>query len=236
MGKRKRHHKATNSLETLAEKKLPQGTTRELQAELTALQSARKEAKRLRTRRKVPKRKQVVEGVVSAGFRADRDKSLAEGAELAEPRAAKRVKKLSKVSVKPLLRAAAGGDLPQLKALLVEPLSANSADAATGLSPLMAAAAKGQVKALHWLLRHGAVAETRDPNGDTALSFAARAGHLRAVEVLLERLPKTAARKQNDLQRAVSLALEQPEVLKRLLAVPGVKERAAPLLGAVTAS
>ena len=25
MGKRKRHHKATNSLETLAEKKLPQG-------------------------------------------------------------------------------------------------------------------------------------------------------------------------------------------------------------------
>merc|ERR1719353_1029696 len=108
MGKRKRHNKATNDLETLAEKKLPQGTTR-------ALQAARKDAKRLRTRRKVPKRKQVVEGIVQAGFRADRDKSLAEGAELAEPRAAKRVKKLSKVSVKPLLRAAAGGDLPQLK-------------------------------------------------------------------------------------------------------------------------
>ena len=70
-------------------------------------------------------------------------------------------------------------------------LDRTSADQDPGVGDL--APAPREVKALHWLLRHGAVAETRDPNGDTALSFAARAGHLRAVEA---RRHRTAPQKE----------------------------------------
>merc|ERR1719247_4045153 len=224
---RKRHKKQTLSLEQLEEKKLPQGTAKELKGEIDAIHAERKEQKRLRTRKKIAKRKQVVEGTLAGGWRTGRDASADEPdkAEIGEAKAgAKKKTERKVVSVKPLLRAAAAGDLKQLKALLDAAdsgLTASSKDFATKLTALMVAAAKGQVKAIHWLLRRGAKSTDRDQNGDTALSFAAKGGHVRAIEVLLTRPSKTPARWNNDLDRAVAAAIPQVEPLRVLLAQPG---------------
>ena len=121
--------------------------------------------------------------------------------------------------MKPLLRAAAAGDLKQLKAVLDAAdsgVTVSSKDNATKLTALMVAAAKGQVKAIHWLLRRGAKSTDRDQNGDTAIAFAAKGGHVKAIEVLLTRPAKTPSRWKNDLDRAVAAAIPQVEPLRVL--------------------
>ena len=55
-------------MEQLEEKKLPQGTVKELKGEIDAIHAERKEQKRLRTRKKIAKRKQVKKGHAGRGL------------------------------------------------------------------------------------------------------------------------------------------------------------------------
>ena len=71
--------------------------------------------------------------------------------------------------------------------------------AANGQTPLMAAAIRGDVTAMTWLVGKGADVNARNGAGDTALMLAATSGEPRAVAFLLERgADATARSKRNE--------------------------------------
>src|SRR5258707_10624501 len=64
------------------------------------------------------------------------------------------------------------------------PRHVNQADQ-DGYTPLMRAAQRGQVNVVRALLKSGAAADARHPNGPTALMVAAQKGHVALAKVLL---------------------------------------------------
>ncbi|CAK5275708.1 unnamed protein product [Mycena citricolor] len=94
-----------------------------------------------------------------------------------------------------LYAAASSGDLPLLKRLFrsaldtsnVEPFSlSNDASTRTGFTALHAAASRGYLQIVRWLVEDcGAMADLEDKEGETALHKAALHGHLHVLKYLL---------------------------------------------------
>lgn len=73
----------------------------------------------------------------------------------------------------PVHMASMGGCLPCLERLHARGLSLNArATASRGESPLMLAAAKGQIPAMQWLIEHGADTTQRDDHGQDVMAWA----------------------------------------------------------------
>ena len=85
-----------------------------------------------------------------------------------------------------LMRAAARGREPVVRALLEQGADANAASKSGGLTPLMYAATSGRANVIDALIAGGADANAKAAHlGSTALHFAASAGHLQATQALL---------------------------------------------------
>jgi ankyrin repeat protein len=84
----------------------------------------------------------------------------------------------------PLMYASSGPNDETIKLLLSKGASPNLQDKPERFTPLMFAAAEGQMKIVLLLLEHGADPGTKDADGDTAESMAAKNGHSAVVEVL----------------------------------------------------
>ena len=69
----------------------------------------------------------------------------------------------------------------------------SEAHACVGMSPMHAAAAKGQTKAVQWLLQHGLSINAHTSVGDTPLMMAVMGGHRETVEHMLENNAEVAA-------------------------------------------
>ena len=94
---------------------------------------------------------------------------------------------LTERGVSPLSIAIANGNAEMVALLLRAGADANHADP-SGQTHLMRAAQSGVLAVVEQLLSHKAQVDVRDPNfGQTALMFAARAGHADIVSVLLAR-------------------------------------------------
>lgn len=92
----------------------------------------------------------------------------------------------------PVHMAAMGGCLPCLTTLKTTGLSLDAkASASRGESPLMLAAAKGQVAAMAWLLEHGADSHQQDAHGQTAIDWARFAHQTDAEQWLKEHIGGT---------------------------------------------
>jgi Ankyrin repeats (many copies) len=81
--------------------------------------------------------------------------------------------------------------------------------AADATADLLAAAAKGDVPRIQYLLQHGASIESADKNGRTVLMIAAQHGHAAAVRALLAAGAKPDARDRSGLN-AYAIALLEP--------------------------
>lgn len=77
------------------------------------------------------------------------------------------------------------GDMTGVKAALMRDVDVNIVNTA-GWTPLHAAAAGGQTRALQALLRAGADIDLRDRGGNTAANEAARGGHIQCLEALAD--------------------------------------------------
>lgn len=84
---------------------------------------------------------------------------------------------------------ASSGPFPEMVGwLLSQGAEVDVVGAAEGFTALMTAAAEGQLEVVQLLLAHGARADLKDKDGDTAESFARQNGHI-AVAELLANLP-----------------------------------------------
>jgi ankyrin repeat protein len=85
-----------------------------------------------------------------------------------------------------LLNAAAAGDVKRIRRLVGDGADVNAADAETGETPLMLAAASGQSAAAVVLLMRRANEQARDKKRMTPLMHAVHGGHADLVQVLAE--------------------------------------------------
>jgi len=85
-----------------------------------------------------------------------------------------------------LFTAAVGGDLAEVKRLVVDCGANPNIQDKDGYTPLHYAAWKGHLKVVELLLEHGANPNIQDKDGYTPLHYAAWKGHLKVVELLLE--------------------------------------------------
>ena len=82
----------------------------------------------------------------------------------------------------------ATGPFPEtVKILLDHGADPNNVDSNEHFSPLMHAAAEGNLEVVKVLMNHGADKALKDVDGDDAAAFAAQAGHIQVVEYLKER-------------------------------------------------
>ncbi|MCF7853260.1 MAG: ankyrin repeat domain-containing protein [Candidatus Pacebacteria bacterium] len=82
---------------------------------------------------------------------------------------------------------ASSGPFPDaVRALLAHGANVNLSDRGEGWTPLMWAAAEGNLEVVKILLESGADKERKDADKDTAYSFAVRKGHSEVVRLLKE--------------------------------------------------
>ncbi len=87
-----------------------------------------------------------------------------------------------------LLYASTGPFAPTVKILLKAGAEPNAADNNEHFTPLMHAAAEGQLEVVKLLLENGANPALKDIDGDDAQTFARQNGHIEVAELLSERL------------------------------------------------
>ena len=95
-----------------------------------------------------------------------------------------------------MFAASAPGGAAVIQLLLDAGAKINKVDTNEHFSALMWAAAEGQPENVKLLLAKGADLSLQDVDGDTAESFAAKAGHTAVAEIL-----KAAAPKKEDLKK-----------------------------------
>ena len=96
-----------------------------------------------------------------------------------------------KIGTSPLMFAAsAPGAVETVKVLLEAKAEINMVDSNEHFSALMWAAAEGQAESVKFLLSKGADLTLQDIDGDTAESFAAKAGHTAVAQILKEAAAK----------------------------------------------
>ena len=83
-----------------------------------------------------------------------------------------------------LLYASTGPFPETVKILLDRGADSNIVDSDEHFSPLMHAAAEGHLDVVKVLIAHGADSSLKDVDGDDAVSFATKAGHMQVVEYL----------------------------------------------------
>jgi hypothetical protein len=83
-----------------------------------------------------------------------------------------------------LMFAATGANLETVGLLIANGAQIDAVDTAEKFTPLMFAAAEGQVEVVQVLLKHKADPNLRDIDGDTAQDFASRNGHAEVVRLL----------------------------------------------------
>ena len=84
------------------------------------------------------------------------------------------------------LTASEADEVKRIQSMIKDSPDLINAKDATGNTPLMDAAQRGQLIVARFLLENGADVEAKDSAGDTALHKAARAGHKAMVELLLD--------------------------------------------------
>ena len=89
-----------------------------------------------------------------------------------------------------MFAASAPGGAKTIQLLLDAGAKINTIDNNEHFTALMWAAAEGQLENVKLLLKHKADATLKDVDGDTAESFAAKAGHTAIVKILKEAAPK----------------------------------------------
>ena len=89
-----------------------------------------------------------------------------------------------------LMFAASGPFAETVQLLLDSGAKINTIDSNEHFTALMWAAAEGQAENVTLLLKHKADTTLKDIDGDTAESFAAKAGHTKVVKILQEAAPK----------------------------------------------
>jgi len=87
-----------------------------------------------------------------------------------------------------LMFAASGKNLPAVKLLLKNKAKINTIDSNEHWTPLMWAAAEGQVDVVNYLLEKGANPLLKDIDGDTAESFATKKKHYTVVRMIRSHL------------------------------------------------
>lgn len=93
-----------------------------------------------------------------------------------------------------LMFAASGPGSESIQLLLDAGAQINMVDTNEHFSALMWAAAEGQLDNVKLLLKYNADTTLKDVDGDTAESFAAKAGHTNVVTILHAAAPKTEAK------------------------------------------
>ncbi len=89
-----------------------------------------------------------------------------------------------------MFAASAPGGAKTIQILLDAGAKINAIDSNEHFTALMWAAAEGQAENVKLLLKHKADATLKDVDGDTAESFAAKAGHAKVVKILQEAAAK----------------------------------------------
>lgn len=100
-----------------------------------------------------------------------------------------------KIGTSVLMFAASGPSTPTVQILLDAGAKINVVDNNEHFSALMWAAAEGQPDNVKLLLKNGADLTLKDVDGDTAESFAAKAGHTACVEILKAAAEKSETKK-----------------------------------------
>jgi len=87
-----------------------------------------------------------------------------------------------------LMFAASGKNLPAVKLLIKNKAKINAIDSKEHWTPLMWAAAEGQIEVVHYLLEEGADPLLKDIDGDTAASFAKKKNHQAVANMIQSRV------------------------------------------------
>lgn len=113
-----------------------------------------------------------------------------------------------KIGTSALMFAASGPGTEAVKILLKNGAKINMVDKNEHFSALMWAAAEGQAANVELLLKNGADLTLQDIDGDTAESFAAKAGHYAVVRIL----KAATAKKTEPKEEAKSTRLTAPKI------------------------
>jgi ankyrin repeat protein len=138
-----------------------------------------------------------------------------------------------------LMRAAARGELAEVRGLLAGHASLDARDRRSGFTPLHLACASGHSEVVMALIHAGAALEARTEHDTTPLMVAAQSGEVDVVKVLLRAGADLAARTKNGMTTmALASAWGQFKMVRFLAAVGAdvneAEPAAAPLLAAVT--
>jgi len=87
-----------------------------------------------------------------------------------------------------LMFAASGKNLPAVKLLIKNKAKVNAVDSNEHWTPLMWAAAEGQIEVVHYLLEQSADPLLKDIDGDTATSFAKKKNHQAVANMIQSRI------------------------------------------------